>query len=34
MATPTIQLDASLDAGLNDAAPDWQGGIGVSIFFD
>ncbi|UZW60724.1 transporter [Lysobacter enzymogenes] len=34
MATPTIQLDASLDAGLNDAAPDWQGGIGVSVFFD
>lgn len=33
MATPTIQLDASLDAGLNDAAPDWQGGIGVSWFF-
>ncbi|WP_394539008.1 transporter [Lysobacter enzymogenes] len=34
MATPRIQLDASLDAGLNDAAPDWQGGVGVSVFFD
>lgn len=34
MATPTIQLDASLDAGLNDASPDWQGGVGVSLFFD
>ena len=33
MATPSIQLDASLDAGLNDAAPDWQGGVGVSLFF-
>lgn len=34
LATPTIQLDASLDAGLNDASPDWQGGIGVSVYFD
>lgn len=34
MATPTIQLDASLDAGLNDASPDWQGGVGVSVYFD
>lgn len=34
MATPTIQLDASLDAGLNDASPDWQGGIGVSVYFN
>lgn len=34
MATPRVQLDASLDAGLNRASPDWQGGIGVSVFFD
>lgn len=34
MATARIQLDASLDAGLNQASPDWQGGVGVSFFFD
>ena len=34
MATPTVQLDASLDFGLNDNASDLQGGIGVSVYFD
>ena len=34
MATPTVQLDASLDFGLDEDAPDLQGGIGVSVYFD
>lgn len=34
MATPTVQLDASLDFGLNENAPDVQGGVGVSLYFD
>lgn len=33
MATPTIQLDASADFGLNASSADVAGGIGVSIFF-
>lgn len=34
MATPTIQLDISADFGLNEAAADVQGGVGVSVYFD
>lgn len=34
MATPRVQLDLSLDAGLDDRSPDVQGGFGVSVYFD
>jgi hypothetical protein len=34
MATPRMQLDLSMDFGINDAAPDVQGGIGFSLYFD
>jgi hypothetical protein len=34
MATPKIQLDASLDAGLDRDSPDLQGGVGVAFYFD
>lgn len=34
MATPRIQLDASLDRGLDARSPDLQGGLGVSFYFD
>ncbi|MGO1070764.1 transporter [Lysobacter sp. CA199] len=34
MATPRIQLDASLDAGLDRDSPDLQGGVGVALYFD
>ena len=33
MATPTVQLDASADFGLNSDSPDVTGGFGVSIYF-
>lgn len=34
MATPRVQLDASFDRGLDARSPDWQGGVGVSFYFD
>lgn len=34
MATPRLQLDLSVDFGLNDAAPDAQGGVGFSLYFE
>jgi hypothetical protein len=34
MATPAIQLDVSLDAGLDRDSPDLQGGVGVAFYFD
>ncbi|MDC8015672.1 transporter [Tahibacter soli] len=34
MATPRLQLDFSMDFGVNDAAPDVQGGIGFSLYFE
>lgn len=34
MATSKLQLDASLDAGLDRDSPDLQGGVGVSLYFD
>lgn len=34
MATPTMQLDISADFGLNEAAADVQGGVGISFYFD
>ena len=33
MVTPTVQLDASADFGLNSDSPDVTGGFGVSIYF-
>lgn len=33
LVTPTVQLDAFVDAGLTDAAPDLVGGVGVSVRF-
>ena len=32
MATPTVQLDLSVDVGLTRNSPDFQGGIGVSFY--
>ena len=32
MATPTVQLDLSVDLGLTHDSPDVQGGFGVSFF--
>ncbi|MEH6414645.1 transporter [Pseudomonas sp. CGJS7] len=34
MATARIQLDASLDAGLDRDSPDLQGGVGVAFYFE
>ena len=34
MVTPRVQLDLSMDFGLNDAAPDVQGGVGFSVYFE
>jgi len=34
MAAPRLQLDLSMDFGLNDAAPDVQGGVGFSLYFE
>jgi hypothetical protein len=34
MATSRVQLDASLDWGLDRDSPDLQGGIGVAVLFD
>jgi hypothetical protein len=34
MVSKNIQLDASLDAGVSRHAPDLQGGIGISIYFE
>jgi len=34
MITPVVQLDLSSDFGLNHASPDWQGGLGISVFVD
>lgn len=33
MVTPTVQLDASVDRGLDHGSPDLQAGLGVSFFF-
>jgi len=33
MVTPTVQLDASFDVGLDDDSPDTQAGLGVSVYF-
>lgn len=33
MATPRLQLDASLLRGLGGDSPDWQAGIGASLYF-
>lgn len=33
MVTPTVQLDASFDVGLDDDSPDVQAGLGVSVYF-
>ncbi len=34
MATPRLQLDASFLRGLDDRTADWQGGIGLALYFD
>lgn len=34
MATPRLQLDASLLRGLDAETADWQGGIGLALYFD
>jgi len=34
MATPRLQLDASLLRGLDADTTDWQGGVGVSLYFN
>lgn len=33
MATARLQLDASFLRGLDDDSPDWQGGIGMALYF-
>lgn len=33
MATPRVQLDASFLRGLDARSPDWQVGVGFSVFF-
>lgn len=33
MATARLQLDASFPRGLDDDSPDWQGGIGMALYF-
>jgi hypothetical protein len=33
MVTPTVQLDASFDVGLDEDSPDTQAGLGVSVYF-
>ena len=33
MATPRVQLDASFLRGLDASSPDWQAGIGLSVYF-
>ncbi|MGH8054077.1 MAG: transporter [Stenotrophomonas sp.] len=34
MATPRLQLDASFLRGLDDETIDWQGGVGMALYFD
>ncbi len=34
MATPTVQLDASANFGLNSESPDVSGGFGISFYFE
>lgn len=34
MATSRLQLDASVLRGLDAASSDWQGGIGLALYFD
>jgi hypothetical protein len=34
MATPQLQLDASFLRGLDAASADWQGGVGLALYFD
>ena len=34
MVTPVVQLDVSVDFGLNAKSPDVQGGFGISVFIE
>lgn len=34
MATPRLQLDASLLRGLDARTSDWQGGVGLSLYWE
>lgn len=34
MATPWLQLDVSFLRGLDAATADWQGGVGLALYFD
>jgi hypothetical protein len=34
MINPKVQLDLSVDFGLNEQSPDLQGGVGVSVYFE
>jgi hypothetical protein len=34
MASPRLQLDVSFLRGLDRESPDWQGGIGLALYFD
>jgi len=34
MATPRLQLDASFLRGLDAETTDWQGGVGLALYFD
>lgn len=34
MTTPSLQLDISMDIGLNRKSPDFLGGFGFSVFFN
>ncbi|MGX9719569.1 transporter [Stenotrophomonas acidaminiphila] len=34
MATPRLQLDASFLRGLDEETADWQGGVGLALYFD
>ncbi len=34
MATPRLQLDASFLRGLDADTTDWQGGVGLALYFD
>jgi hypothetical protein len=34
MATSRLQLDASFLRGLDDETVDWQGGVGLALYFD
>ena len=34
MATPGLQLDVSFLRGLDAETADWQGGVGLALYFD